>query len=83
MVFNNPLYSNNDVNFLNFLNELEINFKNIGNKIKINFQLVENFKMNELFIIYTELLNEFINDNKSKEIKLKDKLFVFSDHVFM
>jgi len=32
IVIKNPLYSNNDVNFLNFLNHLSIDFRSIGKK---------------------------------------------------
>ncbi len=78
-VHKNPAFSNNDVNFLNFLNELKIDFKTIGNKIKINFDLVENFNINELFIIYLEFINEFTFNYDSKKLKLKDKINVFCD----
>ncbi len=70
----NPKYSNNDVNFLNFLNELNVDFKDIGTKININFNLTENFQLNELLIIYFDIISE----NKYTEIKLSDKINLFS-----
>jgi hypothetical protein len=78
-VYKNPMYSNNDVNFLNFLNEIGMDFRQIGTKININFNLIEKFKLNECGIIYTEFLNEFFNINESKKIKLIEKLSIFSD----
>lgn len=79
IVYKNPVFSNNDVNFLNFLNELKIDFKLIGNKININFDLIGNFNLSELLIIYCELINEFTFNYDSKNIKLKDKIHLFSD----
>ncbi len=79
VVYRNPMYSNNDVNFLNFLNDIKIDFKNIGNKITINFNLLQNFELNELYVICIEFLNEFMYNYKSKQIKLQDKVNNFSD----
>jgi hypothetical protein len=78
-VYKNPMYSNNDVNFLNFLNDIGINFRDTGTKININFDLIEKFKLNECGAIYIEFLNEIFNINESKNIKLKEKLNIFSD----
>ena len=57
IVYRNPLYSNNDVNFLNFLNDIKVDFKNIGNKITLNFNLLKRFELNELYVFCIEFLN--------------------------
>jgi hypothetical protein len=79
IVYRNPLYSNNDVNFLNFLNDIKVDFKNIGNKITLNFNLLKRFELNELYVFCIEFLNEFMYNYKSKQIKLQDKVSSFSD----
>ena len=79
VVYRNPLYSNNDVNFLNFLNDIKVDFKNIGNKITLNFNLLKRFELNELYVFCIEFLNEFMYNYKSKQIKLQDKVNNFSD----
>ena len=79
IVYRNPLYSNNDVNFLNFLNDIKVDFKNIGNKITLNFNLLKRFELNELYVFCIEFLNEFMYNYKSKQIKLQDKVNKFSD----
>lgn len=75
-----PEYSNNDVNFLNFLIDINIDFRLIGNKLdNIKFNLVKNFKITELITICIEFIKEFTNDNTSKNIKFIDKSNLFSD----
>lgn len=71
-------FSNNDVNFLNFLSDIKIDFKSVGHKLDRKFDLT-NFNMSELFMIYVEMFNQLTNDYSSKNIKLKDKLHYFSD----
>ena len=79
IVYKNPMYSNNDVNFLNFLNDINIDFKSIGSKINISFDLAKQFNLNELFIFFLEFINHFMSINESKQIKLSSKLNLFSD----
>lgn len=75
-----PEFSNNDVNLLNFLNDININFKDIGNKLdNIKFNLLDNFNINELITISIEFIKEFINDYTSKNIKFIDKISYFSE----
>lgn len=75
-----PEYSNNDVNFLNFLNDINVDFRSIGNKLEhINFDIIKNFKTTELITICIEFIKEFINDYTSKNIKFIDKKNLFSD----
>jgi hypothetical protein len=79
-VLKSPMFSNNDVNFLNFLNDLNINFKDISVQIdNIKFNLLENFKIHELITIFMEFIKQFSNDNTSKNIKFIDKSSYFSD----
>jgi hypothetical protein len=80
IVIKNPLYSNNDVNFLNFLNNLSIDFRLIGKKCNnISFNLIENFKLSDLCFIFSEFFKEFTYDYSSKNIKLIDKINLFSN----
>lgn len=75
-----PEYSNNDVNFLNFLNDINLDFRSIGNKQEhINFDLIKNFKVTELITICIEFIKEFTNDYTSKDIKFTQKTNLFSD----
>ena len=54
-----PEYSNNDVNFLNFLNDINIDFRLIGDKLdNIKFDLVKNFKITELITISIEFIKK-------------------------
>jgi hypothetical protein len=74
-----PEYSNNDVNFLNFLNDINVDFRSIGNKQEhINFDLIKNFKITELLTICIEFIKEFTHDYTSKDIKFTQKTNLFS-----
>ena len=76
----NLLYSNNDVNFLNFLSDLSIDFKLVGDKNDdINFDLSNNIDVGDMIFIYSEFFKEFTFDYSSKNIKLHEKLYLFSD----
>jgi hypothetical protein len=75
-----PEYSNNDVNFLNFLNDVNLDFRSIGNKQEhITFDLIKNFKFTELITICIEFIKEFTNDYTSKDIKFIQKTNLFSN----
>ena len=75
-----PEYSNNDINFLNFLKDIDINFRLIGTKLdNIKFNLCGNFEITELITISLEFVKEFVNDYSSKNVKLIDKSKLFSE----
>jgi hypothetical protein len=75
-----PEYSNNDVNFLNFLNDINVDFRSIGHRLEnIDFEIIKNFKITEIITICIEFMKEFTNDYTSKDIKFINKSNLFSD----
>lgn len=68
------LFSSNDVNFLNFLNELNINFKEVGIKYDLQFKFKENLSYDELTLLINEFLKVSMNNFTCKEINFMEYL---------